>query len=528
MAPRRLEAASARLSSIVASPALPWAIVTGGIILRLARYLADRSLWLDESYLALNLMNRSFGQLIHTLDYNQGAPLGFLFTEKATLRVFGDSEYALRLPSLLVGIASLFLFYAAAKPILSRGAFLISLLFFATLEPFIYYSEEIKQYGFDVAVALALLALAVRFGRARLDVRRAVGLAAAGFVAVWFSHPAVFVLLGLGAGLSIEPLLRREWSVLASHFAVYATWIASFAVTYVLSIRNFGALQESVLPSGTEATGRGRLLKELYVIFNYPGTLPRTAAGLGVVVAIAGVALLARRHWHVPVMLGVAAAGVYLAATRGTYPLNGRYILFLLPGAIILFGAGTAALAARPRRLASTLVAAGAVLLLVGPAFGKAVEHLVRPPAIEDVRPLLDYVSSRWQPGDALYLYPYAQYPLRYYLTCKDCDGLTQQERSRWPLRLVRPAADQYTPALASASPRVIVGSFTPRDPTIGFQQDLARLRQRGGRIWILFTHYFPLSSDAIFKPLDAAGRRAECKTRGFAFACLYDFPKTA
>jgi hypothetical protein len=160
---------------------LPWMIVAVGVVLRLARYLHDKSLWLDESYLALNLMRRSFHGLTETLDWNQGAPLGFLFSEKAALRLFGDSEYSLRLLPLIAGVASVFVFYAAAKPLLSRGAFLIALLLFATLEPFIYYAAELKQYELDVLATVSLLAVFAHVaGRRPLSPKRALAPGRAG------------------------------------------------------------------------------------------------------------------------------------------------------------------------------------------------------------------------------------------------------------------------------------------------------------------------------------------------------------
>ncbi len=53
-----------------------------GIVFRLRQYLFGRSLWLDEAMLALNIVNRNFSQMFQPLDFNQGAPIGFLLIEK--------------------------------------------------------------------------------------------------------------------------------------------------------------------------------------------------------------------------------------------------------------------------------------------------------------------------------------------------------------------------------------------------------------------------------------------------------------
>src|SRR5256885_16763608 len=47
---------------------LVFLLVGVGIFLRVAQYLANRSLWIDEAWLALNLLSRSFEHLTKPLD----------------------------------------------------------------------------------------------------------------------------------------------------------------------------------------------------------------------------------------------------------------------------------------------------------------------------------------------------------------------------------------------------------------------------------------------------------------------------
>ncbi len=58
-------------------PRLPWTIIYFGILVRVVQYLSNRSLWNDEAALALNIVNRSYLELLQPLDYDQGAPIGF-------------------------------------------------------------------------------------------------------------------------------------------------------------------------------------------------------------------------------------------------------------------------------------------------------------------------------------------------------------------------------------------------------------------------------------------------------------------
>ncbi|HAE59165.1 MAG TPA: hypothetical protein DCG54_06560, partial [Anaerolineae bacterium] len=90
-----------------------------GLVLRLRQYLSGRSLWLDEAMLALNIVERDFWGLLKPLDYDQGAPLGFLLLEKLTISLLGNGELTLRLPSVIAGCLALVFFYLLLRHFLS-------------------------------------------------------------------------------------------------------------------------------------------------------------------------------------------------------------------------------------------------------------------------------------------------------------------------------------------------------------------------------------------------------------------------
>ena len=60
----------------LAAAALPWAILASGAFLRVVWYFDRGSLWLDEAFLALNVVHRSPPELLEKLSFGQGAPLG--------------------------------------------------------------------------------------------------------------------------------------------------------------------------------------------------------------------------------------------------------------------------------------------------------------------------------------------------------------------------------------------------------------------------------------------------------------------
>ena len=145
-----------RVNSGLLSDLVWWIIIIIGIILRLRQYIANRSLWLDEASLALNIVGRSFTGLTQPLDFEQGAPLGFLFIEKAVLLVLGNQDYILRLFPLISGLFAIYFMYLISKEYIGMPG-LLALSIFVISWTLIYYSSELKQYSSDVLMSAGLL-----------------------------------------------------------------------------------------------------------------------------------------------------------------------------------------------------------------------------------------------------------------------------------------------------------------------------------------------------------------------------------
>jgi hypothetical protein len=105
-----------------------WIVIAFGIVIRITQFFYNRSLTEGEAALALNIVERSYLNLLKPLDYFQAAPVGFLFIERCAVNVLGTSEYALRLFPLIAGIVAFFLFYHCAKSILKTKAIPVALI----------------------------------------------------------------------------------------------------------------------------------------------------------------------------------------------------------------------------------------------------------------------------------------------------------------------------------------------------------------------------------------------------------------
>lgn len=204
-----------------------WLVIILGVFLRLRQYFVNRSFWVDEASLALNIVNRALGSLTLLLDYDQGAPIGFLFIQKFLILAFGNSEYVLRLFPLLSGILAVYLICRLAREYFGKFGW-VAVFLFSISGSMIYYSSELKQYSSDVAIALLLVYWALQCAKEGARTRDLVLLGGAGIFAVLVSHPSAFVLLAVGPLLFFEKIRQRAFFHVRWLIGIGFAWGAHF------------------------------------------------------------------------------------------------------------------------------------------------------------------------------------------------------------------------------------------------------------------------------------------------------------
>lgn len=131
----------------------PLFIIFTAFILRLGS-IAFQSLWRDEVD-AIRFALAPLPDLIKTLTqpgYN--GPLYFLML-RGWIGVAGQSEFAVRFPSLVFGVISVVLIFALGKRLFNRSIGLIAATLFAFSAYQVWYSQEAKMYTLITALALA-------------------------------------------------------------------------------------------------------------------------------------------------------------------------------------------------------------------------------------------------------------------------------------------------------------------------------------------------------------------------------------
>lgn len=514
-------------------------LVIIGVLLRVAQYLANRSLWIDEAWLALNIIKRPLSGLATPLDFNQAAPVGFLFAEGIASRTLGFSEYALRLFPLLCGLASIPAFVWLARRLLSRNAAPFAIALFAVADALIYYSSEVKPYETDVAAAVGLLAGGTLLvedtpGPTR---KTTLAIAAAGLGLIALSFPAVLVVASLAATFAVRIALnRRQRLRSATGLAVLCWGLASVGVAV------FGATRSAGVREAFEG-GSGRFLgvsgssSPLHAV-NAIGSNLADAIGflqsspyghimkLALLCAVVGaISLLRRSPTHLSMLIGPFAL-LFVASALHAYPILERTELFLIPAIIVLIAEGIAQFV---RWVPTGAKGVTAVLLAIAVGGGPvwlAGKRLVHPRTHEEIKPVLQFARDHWQPGDTLYVHYGAQYALVYYEECQ-CLRLSRPRGAHdlWPLKLLPRARYQYAQAAIPLQPQLVLGGY------FGIQQrsyidDLDRVASRR-RVWFIYSH---LSYDGeglfiekkLLGRLDSLGTQINKIDRPGAHAYLY------
>jgi hypothetical protein len=223
------------------------ALLIAGAALRVRQYASSGALWLDELALARNIVGRSLGALLtEPLAYEQVAPRGFLLLEKLSVLAFGAGEWQLRLIPLASSLAALAIFPVVAARLVDGAGFPIAVALFALNVPQVWHSAEVKPYTTDVAVAVGLTALALRWQRRR-GRGDAVALAIAGLGAVWLSTPAVLLLAGLGAALGMTAWAEKNGQAARQLVPVAIGWALASAAAVAAAFHSVSPTASSSL-----------------------------------------------------------------------------------------------------------------------------------------------------------------------------------------------------------------------------------------------------------------------------------------
>jgi len=327
-----------------------WIIIGVGIMLRMALYLQNRNLIIDDANIVRNVQERGFLELVLPLSYESYAPPVFLWAEKFVSLFWNYGEKAMTFYPLVCGIAALFVFRNIMKRYVSDFALLLPMALMSWTYLLIKYSVMVKQYMPDAFIALLIVHFALSKDIFAMPRKKFVLFwVIAGTISIWASMPAVFMLAGVGFYYAWTCIKAKQWDYARPLILLAAIWIAQFGIYYWFILKSqiqSDYLQNyhheyflHALPANSEEWQHNWMrIKE---ILNNTGGFAQYSLYATIAFISLGLVNMIRKNFGLFVLVAGPVFLTLMAAALNQFSLIDRLILFIMPLLIFTIGYGT-------------------------------------------------------------------------------------------------------------------------------------------------------------------------------------------
>ena len=392
------------------------------VVATVLRTVTGRGLWVDEA-ISVHQAQLPFGEMLRDMQTTDVHPPFHYALLWGTVRVFGTSELAVRLPSLIAGVLLVPALYWTGKVIYDRRTGWVA----ATLGVFapfcVWYSQEARMYAqFILFATLAVGAQVQAIRRGRRTDWLAYTLASAAML--WTQYFAFLPLIAQQLGFAVAGWRRRHDRVERRRLAL--GWLAATALVVVLCLplleflrRQFGAYsnRSDGLVPGQAGAGSSTLganisiyavgANLIWAVWGYhsDGVMEQIAA-LWPLAMLAALVVLGRGRSGPSALLAglvvVPLAALFLIGSVKRDLFELRYFSGAVPAALLL---GARLVTATTRRRAA-LVTAGALMVATMAAGLLDQQTNGANPRLYDFQGALAEVKTEAQPGDILLYEP--------------------------------------------------------------------------------------------------------------------------
>jgi hypothetical protein len=503
-------------------------LISFSIALRLIAVFRRDGLVGEELMLTLNVAGRSYAGLLQPLSYAQMAPIPFLWAERLTIQVNGVDQAALRVLPFVAGCLMLILLWAVARRTLREGEALLALGLAATSPFLIDSSAEVTPYALDALMSMLVVASALSVLRDITNRIAWVGLAGLGTVALIASMPAFFVLIAVIAALAWR-LRAGTLPVVALRLAATAMlWVDVFVILHQVSYKQIAADPymlkywgaAMLTPGPRFMTWWAAGVEESLWPVSYWMVWVRLAPVLGIA-CVVGAVSIGRRHGMSAALLLLGPLAALLGASAvGRYPLAMRLSAFATPLLILAAAAGIGEGARWLNRRIPSIRAEWIQFLVVIPSIMVGIAWALEAPGTaQGMAAIVQQIEQRRQPGESVYIFHRAIGPWAFYST-----DWSRPDRVRlaWIARIASPQGPSFVNSPPRGTRRVgegdtLVYRYRRREELFGTASgvqgrawlppepdqrpdwqaradpgwavaEAARLRDRGRRVWAVFT----------------------------------------
>jgi len=398
-----------------------------GIGLRFNQYLINHPLGLDETYVAIQTLARTWEEIFSFYRHPNTqplAPLYFYVLVKSLVLLLGNNEYVLRLSSFVCSMGSVLLFYRILRKYFDKGVVTLALAFFVLADSLIRFAGIVKYYSLDVFVSLTLIYFCEKYlWQREIKPKTWLWWGVLGSMAIWTSYGSIFILTGIGLVLFFKN--RHEARQRLFVVGMGMMWFLNFFILSKASLRFMTSSQRllqmwddykhAFLPaSATFLTFIIWVKDAVLNMFVNPGGMLFPV--LGLIIFIVGlIVVFFKNRTRFYFYLSWFLLLLTMAALR-KFPFYGRMLLFFIPIVYIVIAEGLVFLI-KQRPPWGTGVAAGIIMVLLANPLYKAGYHLThnRYQDCSNSNFLLKIFKEKYVPGDFIFINNYAFFPICYY-----------------------------------------------------------------------------------------------------------------
>lgn len=312
-----------------------------GVFLRLKLLLANPSFWDDECSLAWNVLHKNYTDFFSVLNFIQVAPPFFMIMTKFMTKMFGESDFILRLTPFIFGIASMVMFLLISIKMFNNKVTVVAgNLIFATNQALVNYASEFKQYSCDVFFTLLCFYLFVDLIKNN-SLKKNIAYSLIFALSIWFSFVSIFIIAAGCLILLVKQIKELNFNLKKLLFLFLPIIISCLVYLNVYILKTF-----SHNISGLNTYWANSyiakdfsnffplVIKDLmYLLF------PAKAMLLVILAMFAGGYAILKKNAYVGAVLILTIFFECFASWLKLYPFEKRVILFLLPIVLIFISA---------------------------------------------------------------------------------------------------------------------------------------------------------------------------------------------
>lgn len=206
-------------------------IIFLGVGVSLYMLYVNRTLWLDEamgafSFSQRNIINLTFG----AFEWNQTAPVIYLYIVKFITLIFGNTEITLRVFSFISYIMLLVLAFVISNKIFKMKYPIFPVAYFASMTFILKYSNIFKVYMFETVCVLLVLLLYYLYKNNKINFKK---LIIAFMVLIWASNPSCFFIGGVLLYELGEAILNKDKNKIKQVIIGIAAVFICFIIYYL-------------------------------------------------------------------------------------------------------------------------------------------------------------------------------------------------------------------------------------------------------------------------------------------------------